>query len=157
VAEKAEAMVDLGISNSRMKDFTDVAMAARRVAFDGDTLVAALRATFRRRGTPLPELEVVALSDRFVQDANAQANWKAFATRNRPRDFESPSLRSCPSFGAFLFRHLSTPELVSHSPKAGIRTDHGRSGSKWTHQVVVAPVIAGPKGATASGSRPQRG
>jgi len=36
VAEKAEAMVDLGISNSRMKDFTDVAMAARRVAFDGD-------------------------------------------------------------------------------------------------------------------------
>lgn len=89
VAEKTEAMVDLGISNSRMKDFTDVAMAARRVAFDGDTLVAALRATFRRRGTPLPELEIVALSDRFVQDANAQANWKAFATRNRPRDFES--------------------------------------------------------------------
>jgi len=89
VAGKTEAMVDLGISNSRMKDFTDVAMAARRVAFDGDTLVAALRATFRRRGTPLPELEIVALSDRFVQDANAQANWKAFATRNRPRDSES--------------------------------------------------------------------
>lgn len=89
VAEKAEAMVDLDISNSRMKDFTDIAMAARRVAFAGDTLVAALRATFRRRGTPLPELEVVALSERFVQDANAQANWKAFATRNRLRDFES--------------------------------------------------------------------
>jgi predicted nucleotidyltransferase component of viral defense system len=89
VAEKTEAMVDLGISNSRIKDFTDIAMAARRVAFAGDTLVAALRATFRRRGTPLPELEVVALSERFVQDANAQANWKAFATRNRPRDFES--------------------------------------------------------------------
>jgi Nucleotidyl transferase AbiEii toxin, Type IV TA system len=73
----------------QVRDFTDIAMAARRVAFDGDTLVAALRATFRRGGTPLPELEIVALSDRFVQDANAQANWKAIATRNRPRDFES--------------------------------------------------------------------
>jgi predicted nucleotidyltransferase component of viral defense system len=89
VAEKAEAMVDLGVSNSRMKDFTDIAMAARRVQFDGDTLVAALRATFHRRRTPLPDIEIVALSGRFVQDARAQANWKAFATRNRPGDFES--------------------------------------------------------------------
>lgn len=89
VAEKAEAMVDLGVSNSRMKDFTDIAMAARRVAFDGDTLVAALRATFRRRRTPLPDAEIVALSEQFVQDARARANWKAFATRNRPGDFES--------------------------------------------------------------------
>ena len=82
-------MVDLDISNSRMKDFTDVAMAARRVVFDGETLVAALRATLRRRGTPLPQAEIVALSERFVEDARAQANWKAFALRNRPRDFES--------------------------------------------------------------------
>ena len=82
-------MVDLGSSNSRMKDFTDVAMAARRLAFDGDILAVALRATFRRRQTPLPDTEFVALSERFVQDPNTQANWKAFATRNRPSGFES--------------------------------------------------------------------
>jgi hypothetical protein len=46
VPEKVEAMVDLGRSNSRMKDFTDLPMAARRVALDGDPLVAAIRATF---------------------------------------------------------------------------------------------------------------
>ncbi|MEO8257502.1 MAG: nucleotidyl transferase AbiEii/AbiGii toxin family protein [Acidobacteriota bacterium] len=89
VAEKTEAMVDLGSSNSRMKDFTDVAMAARRLAFDGDVLTVALRATFRRRKTPLPDTEFVALSERFVQDSNAQANWKAFATRNQPGGFQS--------------------------------------------------------------------
>lgn len=89
VAEKVEAMVDLGILNSRMKDFTDVAMAARRLAFDGTTLVAALNATFRRRRTPLPDNEIVPLSDAFVQDARAQTNWKAFATKNRPCDFDS--------------------------------------------------------------------
>jgi hypothetical protein len=80
IAEKVEAMVDLGISNSRMKDFSDVAIAARRVAFDGESLVVAVRATFRRRGTALPEGEVVALSEKFVQDSSAQANWK----RSRP-------------------------------------------------------------------------
>lgn len=88
VAEKVEAMVDLGISNSRMKDFTDVAMAARRLRFSGDSLVAALRATFRRRGTPLPE-QIVGVSERFVEDANALANWKAFANRNHPAHFQS--------------------------------------------------------------------
>ena len=91
VAEKAEAMVDLGLSNSRMKDFTDIAMAARRWTFDGDTLVAALQATFRRRRTPLPEDEIVALSERFVQDERARANWKAFVTRNHPDGFDSLS------------------------------------------------------------------
>lgn len=121
VAEKTEAMVDLGISNSRMKDFTDIAMAARRVAFDGDTLVAALRATFRRRGTPLPELEIVALRDRFVQDANAQANWKAFATRNRPRDFESLA-QAVSELRRFLFpplQHARTGEPFARSWNAG--------------------------------------
>lgn len=88
VAEKVEAMVDLGISNSRMKDFTDVAMAARRLKFSGDLLVAALRATFGRRGTALPD-QIVGLSERFVEDANALANWKAFATRNELADFQS--------------------------------------------------------------------
>jgi len=75
-------MVDLGISNSRMKDFADVAVAARRMAFDGTTLVGALRATFRRRGTAFPDDETVALTDRFAHDAIALANWSAFARRN---------------------------------------------------------------------------
>jgi len=89
VAEKVEAMVDLGRSNSRMKDYADLVMAARRVAFDGDVLVAALRATFRRRQTPLPDDEVVGLSDEFVQDERALANWRAFAARSQLRGFES--------------------------------------------------------------------
>jgi predicted nucleotidyltransferase component of viral defense system len=89
VAEKLEAMVDLGRSNSRIKDFTDLGMAALRVPFDGDILVAAIRATFRRRQTPLPDGEIIALSDEFLQDEHALANWKTFAARNRLREFES--------------------------------------------------------------------
>jgi hypothetical protein len=62
---------------------------ARRVAFDGESLVVAIRATFRRRGTALPDAEIVALSDQFVQDSSAQANWKAFTARNQQSEFES--------------------------------------------------------------------
>lgn len=47
-----------------------------------------MRATFRRRGTALPE-QIVGLSERFVEDANALANWKAFVTRNEPAAFQS--------------------------------------------------------------------
>lgn len=72
-----------------MKDFTDIALAARRLAFEGASLVSAIRATFRRRRTPLPEADIAGLSDLFVQDAVAQANWKAYANRNRSRDFQA--------------------------------------------------------------------
>jgi hypothetical protein len=89
VAEKAEAIVILGLSNSRMKDFTDIAMAARRWSFDGRTLVNALQATFRRRHTSLPDDEIVGFSARFVQDERARANWKSFVTRNHPLGFAS--------------------------------------------------------------------
>lgn len=89
ISEKTQAMVELGIANSRMKDFADIAMAARRLAFEGETLVAALRATFHRRETPLPELEVLALSELFLENVSAQANWKAFTNRNRAQELGS--------------------------------------------------------------------
>ncbi len=89
VAEKVEAMVDLGRANSRMKDFTDLAMAARRVAFNGADLVAAIRATFHRRQTTLPDGEIVALTEAFTADERALANWRAFAGRNQLSGFES--------------------------------------------------------------------
>jgi hypothetical protein len=62
VAEKVEAMVKLGLANSRMKDFHDVAVLSRLFAFDGALLVRAIRATFARRGTQLPEWPPIALT-----------------------------------------------------------------------------------------------
>jgi hypothetical protein len=54
IAEKYQAMVMLGQANSRMKDFFDLAVIARRTALDGATLAAAIAATFTRRQTALP-------------------------------------------------------------------------------------------------------
>ena len=52
VAEKFEAMVQLDLRNSRMKDFHDVWALAGLFAFDGAKLQRAIAACFERRGTP---------------------------------------------------------------------------------------------------------
>jgi Nucleotidyl transferase AbiEii toxin, Type IV TA system len=53
VSEKLEAMVRLGIANSRMKDFHDLHSLSITFEFYGKTLTEA-RATFKQRGTDLP-------------------------------------------------------------------------------------------------------
>jgi hypothetical protein len=81
VAEKFEAMVTLGLTNSRMKDFHDVAVLASHFAFDGKPLAKALAATFKRRGTPLPKDPPPAFTDAFTKRPETVALWKAFVTR----------------------------------------------------------------------------
>ncbi len=86
VAEKLEAMVLLGEANSRMKDFYDLWFLSRHFDFDGKTLVEAIRATFDRRKTKLPESVPVALTDNFSTTKSIQ--WKAFLRRNRLPELE---------------------------------------------------------------------
>ena len=54
VAEKYEALVRLGVVNSRMKDFYDLWALAHEREFTGAVLAEALQATFTRRGSALP-------------------------------------------------------------------------------------------------------
>jgi len=49
VAEKLEAIVSLGMLNSRMKDFYDMWFLARTFPFQAENICAALKATFERR------------------------------------------------------------------------------------------------------------
>lgn len=81
VAEKVEAMVQLGLANSRMKDFYDLVILSRMFPFDGELVVRALRATFERRGTPLPPGLPVALTAAFAQDPTKNTQWSAFVRK----------------------------------------------------------------------------
>jgi hypothetical protein len=78
VAEKLEAMVKLGMANSRMKDFYDIAVLARSFSFDGELLTQAIRATFERRKTPLPTTTPVALTATFAEDSMKKTQWSGF-------------------------------------------------------------------------------
>jgi Nucleotidyl transferase AbiEii toxin, Type IV TA system len=86
IAEKFEAMVSLGLTNSRMKDFHDVAMLAANFSFEDKQLAAAIAATFKRRGTPLPKEAPPALTDAFTKRPETMALWKAFVERETIRD-----------------------------------------------------------------------
>ncbi len=83
VAEKFQAMVALGIANTRMKDFYDLYRLSETQEFDGETLAAAIRATFERRGTAVPTQLPLALGDAFGRDADKQAQWRAFLNRGQ--------------------------------------------------------------------------
>lgn len=82
VAEKLQAMVALGMPNSRMKDFYDLWMIARHFTFEGSILIEAIKATFDRRKTRVPEATPIALSDEFAMDQDKRLQWKAFLKRN---------------------------------------------------------------------------
>ena len=68
VAEKFHAMVQLGMSNSRMKDYFDLYVMAKEFRFDGRTLKETIQNTFTRRGLQLPERTPLALTETFAKD-----------------------------------------------------------------------------------------
>ena len=77
-AEKLQALVELGIANTRMKDFYDLWMLARRFDFEGERLAQAIAATFERRRTPIPTETPLALTSEFHGDAAKRTQWRAF-------------------------------------------------------------------------------
>lgn len=81
VAEKTEALVKLGIANSRMKDFYDLRWLADHYEFDGQLLSKAIASTFERRKTTLPEDTPVGLSEEFFKDKGKQTQWSAFSKK----------------------------------------------------------------------------
>jgi len=82
VAEKFQAMVFLGTLNSRMKDFYDIWLLARQFDFDGQTLAAAVLATFANRATNI-DPEPIAFKPEFYESEESVRRWKAFVRKGR--------------------------------------------------------------------------
>lgn len=83
VAEKLQAMVALGMQNSRMRDFYDLWIIARQFSFEGAALAAAIQATFNRRQTDIPNTIPIALSEEFATDEHKNRQWNAFLARSQ--------------------------------------------------------------------------
>jgi predicted nucleotidyltransferase component of viral defense system len=81
VAEKLEALIRLGMINSRMKDFYDLWVLTRQVEFSAGLLREAVEHTFARRRTQLPATTPAALTSVFAADPGKQAIWRAFLRR----------------------------------------------------------------------------
>lgn len=83
VAEKFQAMVALGMANSRMKDFFDLWILARDFEFNGAILVKAFSATFLRRLSVLPTETPLALTEEFGRDPVKIKQWKGFMGKGK--------------------------------------------------------------------------
>ena len=91
IAEKLEALTKLGLLNSRMKDYYDLALLSRMYSFEGENLIEAIIATFRHRrnahrsGAARTHRCLLRRSSRAIQ-------WRAFVRRSRftgePGDLE---------------------------------------------------------------------
>jgi predicted nucleotidyltransferase component of viral defense system len=89
IAEKLEAIVSLGMANSRMKDYFDLWVILQSTPLDSQTLSQAIHATLQRRGTVKPHGWPVGLTDAFATDKQKQKQWQAFIDRNQ---LQAPSL-----------------------------------------------------------------
>lgn len=72
MAEKLEALVATGKCIGRIKDCYDLYCLLRLFGFEGPVPAEAIRATFERRGTAIPEEIPPALSNAFATDPEVQ-------------------------------------------------------------------------------------
>lgn len=83
VAEKYQAIVVLGMANTRMKDYFDLWFLARHAKIDRTTLAEAIKATFDRRKTSVPTSVPLGLSTAFAADPVKRQQWNAFLSKNK--------------------------------------------------------------------------
>lgn len=83
VAEKFEAMVKLGMLNTRMKDFFDLWSASQKFSFEGSTLSLAVKTTFETRTTTVPSDPPLAFTAEFFDDKQKNLQWNAFLNKAR--------------------------------------------------------------------------
>ena len=115
IAEKFEAMVKLGILNSRMKDFFDVWLLSRQFDFAGRTLATAIATTFATRRTAVPS-EPIALTDAFAAETGKQTQWRGFIRRSRLQtpDYLADVVTSLAVFLGPIAKALASGQVFEH-------------------------------------------
>lgn len=123
LAEKLQALVTLGMVNTRMKDFYDLWILSRGFEFEGATVVRAIHGTFRRRQTAVPADVPVGLTPQFGEDADKQRQWAAFLSRTNVRDRLPVFADVVAALRGFLMPQLealaSDAAFVAHWPAGG--------------------------------------
>ena len=78
IAEKFHAAVDLGMRNSRMKDYFDIFYLSQKYDFKGKDLSRAICATFQRQETQIPSTPPLGLTPEFCSNPAKMIQWRSF-------------------------------------------------------------------------------
>ncbi|MDB5581512.1 MAG: hypothetical protein JWR80_6688 [Bradyrhizobium sp.] len=84
IAEKFEAMISMGLINSRVKDFYDLWIATGTFAFELSSVVEAVNGTLRQRETAIPNEMPVGLGAAFAASVAERGLWTGFLRRTPP-------------------------------------------------------------------------
>lgn len=106
ISEKFEAMVKLGLLNSRMKDFFDIRLMIRQFNFNGSKLAEALKRTFTHRKTEFPKDKYIFAEEIYDNRSDRQTLWKTFLNKgdinNAPQELSAVATE----IERFLFKPL---------------------------------------------------
>jgi hypothetical protein len=117
IAEKLEAIAELGMLNTRFKDYFDLHYLLQRFSFQGATLSKAIAGTFTHRGTPFASGLPVGLTPAFGTDKAKVRGWTAFCSKVDPRAKPLPLEPLLQSLGEFLGPPLDAAARGQSFPK----------------------------------------
>lgn len=83
LAEKIETTLSRGVANSRMRDFYDMFILVREIAFDPTLFRRAVLNTARRRGTEDRLGDWKRILDEVASSAAMQEYWRRYVVKNR--------------------------------------------------------------------------
>lgn len=81
ISEKFEAMIKLGLLNSRMKDFYDIWLMTRQFEFKGANIASAIKKTFNNRKTDIPNKKPLFADEIYDEKSDRQTLWNAFVKK----------------------------------------------------------------------------
>ena len=124
IAEKLDAMVQLGQRNSRMKDFHDVWALSEACAFSGAELREAIRSCFERRGTAWTSHTPIALTPVFYSNTKQGDLWEHYRREKAflvppPEAFTVIGERIVEFIAPVLESILTDPPFEWHWPAGG--------------------------------------
>jgi predicted nucleotidyltransferase component of viral defense system len=105
VAEKTQAMLQLEMMNSRMKDFYDIWLLSQTGQLNEADLVRAIHATFNKRKLEIHFGSIV-FSDVFLNCPEKQAQWAAFCRKRGIEDVPDTFAEVAGEVLRFLHPHL---------------------------------------------------
>lgn len=129
IAEKFHAVVVLGEANTRIKDYFDLHVLIEREQVEASVLVQAIRATFARRDTSLPEEMPPGLTKAFAENEEKDLQWRNFLSRNQ-LDEQGMGLSDLVTE----LRDFFAPVLqwINSSDPGVLPESRWRSGSGWS-------------------------
>jgi hypothetical protein len=133
IAEKFQAMVKLGVLNSRMKDFYDIWFLSRTFDFKGEILGEAIEKTFEKRNTPV-NLETALFDPSFGMDRGKDVQWRGFLRKAKLIGAADTFEEIVAAVNLFLFNDFNKLRYLRRLGSSGVLTENPR-GAPQAHSI----------------------